>query len=47
MLSNDKEKKKTKLSSVQEKDDNQNESDTDEWSDEGFVITYKDVPAWP
>ena len=45
-LSNSKEKKKTKLGSLEEKGDDEDESDADEWSDEEFVITYKDAPVW-
>ena len=45
-LSNSKEKKKTKLGSLEEKGDDEDESDADEWSDEELVITYKDAPVW-
>ena len=45
-LSNSKEKKKTKLGSLEEKDDDEGESEADEWSDEEFVITYNDAPVW-
>ena len=45
-LSNSKEKKKTKLESLEEKGDDEDESDADEWYDEEFVITYKDAPVW-
>ena len=40
-LLNSKEKKKTKLGSLEEKGNDEDESDADEWSDEEFVITYK------
>ena len=39
-------KRKTKLGSLKEKDDNEGESEADEWSDEEFVITYNDAPVW-
>ena len=45
-LSNSKEKKKIKLGLLEEKGDDEDESDADEWSDEEFVITYKDPPVW-
>ena len=45
-LSNSKGKKKTKLGSLEEKGDDEDEPDADEWSDEEFVITYKDAPVW-
>ena len=45
-LSNSKEKKKTKLGSLEEKGNDKDESDADEWSDEEFIITYKDAPVW-
>ena len=45
-LSNSKEKKKAKLGSSEEKGDDEDESDAGEWSDEEFVITYKDALVW-
>ena len=45
-LSISKGKKKTKLGSLEEKDDDKDESEADEWSDEEFVITYNDAPVW-
>ena len=45
-LSVSKEKKNTKLGSLEEKDDDEGESEADEWSDEEFVITYNDAPVW-
>ena len=45
-LSISKGKKKTKLGLLEEKDDDEGESEADKWSDEEFVITYNDVPVW-
>ena len=45
-LSISKGKKKTKLGSLEQKYDDEGESEADEWSDEEFVITYNDAPVW-